>query len=340
MLKPNLSLGNFQQATADLYQVNPILGLLRLGGIGFLFMSLVIFAWSIENLLVFLTITAIAGIFYAFWLVCTHDAVHRTLTGWQWFDSVVPRLISYPMLGFYGLYAELHRFHHGWNGIDLRDPERVQWTWEEYQNSNALMQWYVRHQWAIDVFVLGGVGLTLKTVITALRFQSLVPRIRRQALIDGFGMILFHSIVLTLAFNQGIVGKYLLFWLVLERVIGMIMQTRDHLEHYGLWGKASSFQITQLYACRNLKTNTLVNWLMGGLPYHAVHHLLPGIPFNHLPEAFQQIQAILQQNELPPMQQGKGYVQETWRLAGHPCVIGAAAPEADRQRNQMISVKL
>jgi hypothetical protein len=41
-------------------------------------------------------------------------------------STVMPRLLSWPMLSPYGLYAELHRLHHGWNGIDLRDPERVQ----------------------------------------------------------------------------------------------------------------------------------------------------------------------------------------------------------------------
>ncbi len=48
---------------------------------------------------------------------------------------------------------------------DLRqvDPERVQWTDAEYQRANPFLRWYVRHQWGVDVFGLGGIGLIVKT---------------------------------------------------------------------------------------------------------------------------------------------------------------------------------
>lgn len=324
--------------TADLRAVNPWLGLSRFISLGCLLGSLILLAWSIDHTLLFVATTVIAGIVYAFWLICTHDAVHQTLTGWRWFDTLMPRLISYPMLWFYGLYAELHRLHHGWNGIDLRDPERIQWTLQEYQQANVVGRWYVQHQWAIDLFVLGGIGLILKTLLHGLRFRTLAPRLKWQLWIDVVGMFLIQGTFLMLAIRQGQLLRYLLFWFVLERVIGIIMQTRDHLEHYGLWGKATNYQTTQLYACRNLKTSRIVGWLMGGLDYHAVHHALPDIPFNHLPVAFDRIQTLLHQHNLPGMNQEGGYVQETIRLSQTPTVIGEPNLEDMRRRDRMVLI--
>ncbi|WP_341994738.1 fatty acid desaturase [Chlorogloeopsis sp. ULAP02] len=326
-----------QQATADLHQVNAWAGLLRFSVIGLMFFSLVTLAWSISNTIMFVSLTALAGIFYAFWLICTHDMIHQTLTGWTWFDSVMSRLISWPMLWPYSLYSELHRLHHGWNGIDLRDPERVQWTWQEYQQAHPILQWYVRYQWGWDILVLGGFGMIFKTLIKALHFQKLVPRIRRQLLLDLTGMLLINGVLLSIVIFQGELLRYLLFWLILERVMGIIGQTRDHLEHYGLWGKFTSHQLTQFYACRNLKTSSLMGWLMGGLNYHAVHHAFPNIPFNRLPEAYERIQGILQKRGLPLMQMELGYFQSTYWFSCHPSLIGDVNQSEPKRRHYMIS---
>uniref|UniRef100_UPI00286D92E8 fatty acid desaturase n=1 Tax=Chamaesiphon sp. VAR_48_metabat_403 TaxID=2964700 RepID=UPI00286D92E8 len=140
-------------AIADLRQVDPLVGLFRFMTIGAIAIGLMALAWSVNNLFAFMAITAIAGIFYlfafmaitaiagifyAFWIICSHDTVHRTLTGWPWFETILPRLTTWPMFWPYGTYTLLHRLHHGWNGIDLRDPERVQWTQDEYQRANPL----------------------------------------------------------------------------------------------------------------------------------------------------------------------------------------------------------
>ncbi|MBO3464032.1 fatty acid desaturase [Aetokthonos hydrillicola Thurmond2011] len=182
-----------QQVTADLGQVNSGVGLLRFSILGWIFLSLVVLAWSASNGILFVAATMLAGVFYGFWLICTHDMTHQTLTGWKWFDSIIPRLMSWPMLWPYSIYAELHRLHHGWNGIDLRDPERVQWTWQEYQQAHPRIRWYVTHQWLCDIFILGGIGLIIKTFIRGLRFQNLLASMRRQLLLDFTGIVFVHK---------------------------------------------------------------------------------------------------------------------------------------------------
>jgi fatty acid desaturase len=327
-----------QAAIADLCQVDPHVGLFRFATIGAVFLSLAALAWSMTDLPTFAAIAAVAGIFYAFWMLCGHDMIHQTLTGWKWFETIMPRLMTWPMLWPYGIYATLHRLHHGWNGIDLRDPERVQWTAEEYRRANPLLRWYVSHQWLFDIFVLGGIGLIVKTFSNGWKLRATLPQLRSQFWLDLTGMLLIQAGLLAFFSYQGEVGRYLLFWLILERAVGAIVQARDHLEHYGLWGQTSDYQLTQLYSCRNLKTYPWVGWLMGGLNYHAVHHAFPNIPFNRLPEAFQRIQIVLQRHGLPLMLEGNGYLRETLQLGQHPSAIGAVNPQDLTGRRYMVPV--
>ena len=327
---------DLQKVTTDLHQVNPVVGLWRFSLLGIFFISLVSLAWLNSNLILFSITAILAGIFYAFWLICTHDMAHQTLTGWGWFDTIIPRLISWPMLWPYGIYEQLHRLHHSWNGINLQDPERVQWTEEEYQQANPILRWYVRYQWPIDIFILGGIGLIIKTFFHGINCQKYAPKLRLQIWLDLIGILTVHSFFLFLAIKQGQIFHYLLLWLLLERTIGIILQIRDHLEHYALWGKFSNHQLTQLYACRNLKASSIVGWLMGGLNYHAVHHAFPNIPFNQLPEAFARIQTVLQQHDLPRMSLEGNYLSQTVWLSLHPSLIGEANADAIASRHQML----
>lgn len=314
-----------KSAVADLETVNPWVGLGRFLSLGILFFSFVGLAWSAPNLLLMAGYSVVAGVFYAFWLICTHDAAHHTLTGWKWFDEGMSRLISYPMAWTYGTYAQIHRSHHAWNGIDLRDPERVQWTASEYEQAKPWQQWYIRHQWSVDLLVLGGIGLIAKTTWKGLHLRHQNPVLQRALLLDWVGILLVQMGLVVIAVAHDRLLHYFLFWFILERTIGCIMQARDHLEHYGMWGTSKGHLLTQLYACRNLTTPPFVSWLMGGLPDHAIHHAFPNIPFNHLPEAFDRVQVVLAQHQLPALSRGTGYIQEILRLAAEPVLIGTEA---------------
>ena len=330
---------DLRKATADLQSVNPGVGLFRCLGLGVAVLSSMGLAWSVGSEGGFWFWTAISGAFYTFWIICTHDAVHHTLVGWAWLDEVLARAIAWPMLMPIGSYSELHKLHHGWNGIDLRDPERVQWTVEEYERAPPLLQWYVRHQWKCDILLLGGLGLIVKTFANGFRCQSLLPRLRWQLILDAGGMLLLHvSLIALVVLAQRGVLRYALFWLVLERMIGTVMQARDHLEHYGLWGKAKGYQLTQLYSCRNLRANRLIGWLMGGLNYHAVHHAFPGIPFNRLPKAHRRIQKVLRNYGLPLMKVNGGYLEESLRMGRRMMLIGEAQGSEAPWRNDMVAV--
>ncbi|WP_261264984.1 fatty acid desaturase family protein [Laspinema olomoucense] len=325
---------SLQQVTADLQSIDPVPGLLRFTILGFLSLSLLLIAWTTANPIFFATTATLGGFLWGFWLICTHDMTHQTLTGWKNCDRLLPYVISWPLFWPYGVYATLHPWHHAWNGINLRDPERVQWTEVEYQQAHPLVQFYIRHQWAIDIAIFGGIGLIFKTLVKGLQFQEQIPRLRQQLIRDILGSVSIHTLLFTGAYLQGKVLHYLLLWLILERAIGLVMQTRDHLEHYGLWGKSTTSHLTQLYGGRNIATHPLIGWLMGGLSYHAIHHAFPGIPFYHLPEACDRIQTVLQDHELPPMKLDPGYLKSAYHLGKNPVLIGASD---DTTTNRAIS---
>jgi fatty acid desaturase len=291
--------------------INPWWGLTRFSILGGLFLTLITLAWQQENLLGFSLITALAGFPYAFWLICTHDCTHYTLTGWIWFDSIAARLLSWPMLWPYGIYSQIHLLHHGWNSVDLRDPERVQWTQEEYDQANSYLHFYIHWQWLIDIFILGGLGLIIKTFYHGLLLRKLRSKLTREIILDISGMVIFHGILGGIALTQGVFWRYLIFWVILERIIGTIIQMRDHLEHYGCWTNQEGYFLKQLYGTRNLPANPLTNWLMGGLPYHSVHHAFPDLSFNQLPKAWKIVEDNLQQQGLPSLEVGRGYLGET-----------------------------
>ena len=308
-------LRDLQAAVVDLKTVNPWLGLYRFVILGWVTISLAWLAWHAERLSLFVIGAIATSIFYSFWLICSHDAIHRTLTGWDWFDSLMPRLISWLMLIPTGTYAQLHRLHHGRNGINLQDPERVQWTDVEYEQAPAYQRLYVRYQWPIDIFLLGSIGIIVKIIRQGFKLKDSAAHLPTQIFVDIAGSLSIQAVIIVcLCLSQVSLWKYLLFLLIVERGVGIIMQTRDHLEHYGLWHRANGFQLTQLYACRNQETFGWVNWLMGGLPYHAVHHAFPEVPSYHLPEAFTRIQSVLQRYGLPPMVLDSGYLRSGLRL--------------------------
>ncbi|NJM99941.1 MAG: fatty acid desaturase [Phormidesmis sp. RL_2_1] len=323
-LHPQL-IQELRAAVADLQDADPWAGLVRFISLGGLTLGMTILTWKTDHISLFILGAIATSLVYAFWLICNHDATHRRLTGWEWFDILMPRLISWPMLWPVGTYNQLHRLHHGWNGIDLRDPERVQWTTVEYLAAPAWQRWYIRHQWPIDILIFGGIGLIVRTFSQGIKQQNNAPHLRQQMLIDVVGIIGTQAAIFGIVALQMLsVWQYLLFWIVLERGIGIIVQTRDHLEHYGLWQQTTSYQITQLYACRNLTTPQWVNWLMGGLPYHSVHHAFPKIAYRRLPEAFQRIQAVLFRHQLPPLPTSLGYIATSLHLSGQTSLILAS----------------
>jgi len=312
-------------AVADLQQVNPAVGLLRFFALGTLTFLGFGFAWWSDRAWGgfggfggFGAGSLIGSLAYSFWIICNHDAVHGTLTGWRWFDAIASRLMSWPILVPQGTYTVIHPLHHAWNGIDLRDPERIQWTAAEYESATGFQRWAVRHQWVLNVFAKGVVGLIYKTFRHGWRNRAWRPQVRQQIALDVVGMVVMQGGILLgllLSHASGQVWlRYGVMLLILERVMSIVIQARDYLEHYGCWQQQDSHLLTQLYGTRNINTYGWVNWLMGGLPHHSIHHGFGKIPFERLPLARQRVEAVLRDRHYPPLPASEGYGKTSWKM--------------------------
>lgn len=301
-------------------------------------LPLIFFALTADSTPAFLGLTVLAAIFYGSWLITTHDAIHHTLTGWAWFDELVPRLMSWPFIWFHGMYADVHKLHHKMNGDDFRDPERVQWTLEEYQAAGPLGRFYVRHQWFIGIFVLGGIGLIVDTARQAFKAARVSKTTRKQIALDLAGIIPLQVGIYSYAAAHGGVLHYLMFWLIAERIGGGILQWRAHVEHYGLWGKGRHYFETQAYNCRNVRTTGWTSWFFNRLNYHSVHHAFPRVPFYALKEAHARFQALYGKAAGEPLVEEDFYLRTALRLARQPSVIGDVDPASPSGRRRMVAV--
>jgi fatty acid desaturase len=327
-----------QRAVADLQHTRPGPGLLKVAECLALGVPLLYVAFTCTSYWVFLFTVVCFGSVMAAFLITTHDAIHHTLTGWGWFDEILPRLISWPINWCHSVYAEVHKLHHKMNGDDTSDPERIQWTLEEYQQASSLMKFYVRHQWFIDIFVLGGYGLIFQTFRAGLRFADRSKGMRRALWLDVGGIIASNILVFGVASLYGHGWRWLVMWLVTERFTGGVLQWRAHVEHYGLWGKGRHYFETQSYNCRNLRTNELASWFFNRLNFHSVHHAFPRVPFYNLRIAHERFLNLYRDAGGEPLVEESGYVATSWRLAKQPSVIGHENADSPSHRRQIVPI--
>ncbi|MEB3208560.1 MAG: fatty acid desaturase, partial [Synechococcus sp.] len=158
-----------------------------------------------------------------------------------------------------------------------------------------------RHLLWWRVGVLGGVGLIVDTARKGFSLHLQDQGLVQAHFIDGAGVTVLHTTTLLIALSQGELWRYLLFWLLLERVIGAIVQFRGMVEHHLLWRAREAQLLTQLYATRNINAGRWLNALMGGLPYHSAHHAFPAIPSERLPLATRRIAMVLERHGAPPL---------------------------------------
>ncbi len=328
----------FQKAVLDLQATRPGPGVRKTLLMAALTLPAGYMALTADAFAAFFAWSLVTGCFYASWLITTHDAIHHTLTGWRWFDELVPRLISHPIVWVHGTYAEVHKLHHKMNGAELDDPERVQWTEAEYAAAAPLGRFYARHQWFFDIFVFGGVGLIYETVRAALPFYRKSKGIRRQLRLDLGAIVAWNAAIYAYAASQGMALRYLIFWLCMERIGGGVLQWRAHIEHYGLWGKGRHYFETQALVCRNLNTSAFGSWFFNRLNFHSVHHAFPRVPFYLLGAAHARFQELYRQDDEAQLVQDESYIGTALRLARAPTVIGPVDPASPSGRHLMVPI--
>lgn len=305
---------------ADLHEVKPWPGVRRSAITLVLLLAGYFWAMNISDPTLFIAVGLATAMLFTSIAVTTHDAIHHTLTGIKSVDEILPRLLSWPVLWPHGLYAELHKIHHKMNGQDTEDPERSQWTQEEYDRASALGKWAARNQLWLSVFVYGGFGFIISHVMQGMKFAQRSKAVRRQMMYDLAGILFLNTVVYAWMAALDLTWKYFMFYLVVERVGGGALQFRALMEHYGLWGKRANYFETQIFNCRNIKTNEVGSWLFNRLNFHSVHHAFPTIPFYNLGKAHARIRQLYLERGVK-LVEDEGYLRTFFKLARNPRLI-------------------
>lgn len=294
-----------------LFAVNTGLGWLRLLGLLIPSLACLWMYWQEPRLLLALPWLLVATACYALVMISTHDISHGTLLGQGDLEQAVGCVLSWPVGWPYLTYRNLHMLHHRMNGMDLRDPERREPTSEEAAAAHPLRQWHFRHPFWGSALLMGGAQLIGSMFWFGWKLRHDHSRLLRGMRRDAAGILLVQMLMFTAAIQHGELLKLLLMLLVVERVVGAVMQVRGMIEHHGLWQPCSTYELTQLYTSRNIHAGTLVNVLMGGLPHHSLHHAYPSIPYHHLPEASRIATGVLAEHGKPPLPMVSSYAAGT-----------------------------
>jgi fatty acid desaturase len=298
-----------EDAVRPLFHVNRRLGWLRL------FVLVVpalacLWAYGHDPNLATALLWLVAGtLFYAFAMISTHDISHATLLDQGDLEQAVGCALSWPTFWPYLTYRNLHMVHHRMNGMDLRDPERREPTEAEAARASRLRQFHFRHPFWVSVLGMGGLQLILSMFWFGWKLRDLHSKLSAGLRIDLIGILLVQASLFTWAIHQGHVLRLVVALIAVERIVGGVMQARGMIEHHGLWSRNTTYELTQLYTSRNIEAGPVVNFLMGGLPHHSLHHAYPSIPYDKLPQATAIAEAELTRHGKPQLPKVSGYAQ-------------------------------
>ena len=206
-----------------------------------------------------------------------HESVHYGSFKTRRFADILAFFSGAAILNNAGFYRHYHMAHHRYTQDPLRDPELITSgtprSWSNYLFRISSIPFVMIRVRDIFLFPFG-----FKGDVDYIH-QSAWPEVRRwgrlllafyAALIAG-SILLQTTVVLWVWFFPLLVGLPLLRLYLL-------------CEHTLCPNSDDGFANT-----RTTLSNPMVRFLMWNLPYHAEHHLLPNIPFHHLPEAHQHL---------------------------------------------------
>jgi len=276
------------KALAKMSEITPSQGLLHALVHSVLFFGLLItvFVFWQRDVRVAVLATFALSLVYTAILVTAHDSIHRTYTGIKWFDDYWPVCWTATMYWPHRTYGEIHKLHHAMLGRNFEDPERPTFLRSEYEDAGWAKRWYIRHQWLVNIFVLGGIGFIAKHWMMGRSLSEKYPQMRLAMRRDSTAIALVVPVEIGLAIYFDSLGAFLLSFFILERVGGALLQMRGLAEHYGLWeSRVADSTYRQALSARNMKAGWFFRWLFNDLCFHSIHHAYPSIPWYKLGEA-------------------------------------------------------
>jgi fatty acid desaturase len=263
------------------------------GGVYYATVAAMCWSWSQHHDTLFAIFLAINVYCSHSLVIAFHEASHGSLCPWWPLNEYLGRVIGLQGCVSLTLYRELHHWHHAYLGTP-RDEEF--WPFTDPANS----------RWKRRLAALGELGFgTFYTPFLYLR--ALVRRgsrmqlsRRKQALIwvETLSPLVVWGSLGTWCWWRGWFDYFLMAWVLPVWLTGNIQSWRKYIEHIGLLGH------NWLTLTRAIRPTTWAGYAVSQSvlhePFHDLHHRYPKIPYENLPAAATQLDAVGEQtNERP-----------------------------------------
>ncbi|MFO1160032.1 MAG: fatty acid desaturase [Reyranellaceae bacterium] len=230
------------------------------------------------------------GIFVNALFGAMHESVHYGSFRTRWMAELLAFLSGAAILNNAGFYRHFHYAHHRYTQDPERDPELVTSgtprTWQQYLFRISAIPFLMLRARDIFLFPLGWHGNVSYLEASAW------PEVERW----GRWLLAFYALLI--AGSIALRTDVLLWVWIIPLLIGLpLLRLYLLCEHTLCPNSDDGFANT-----RTTLSTPLVRFLMWNLPYHAEHHLFPGITFHNLPEAHRLLRPHLKFV-------GKGYIQ-------------------------------
>jgi fatty acid desaturase len=202
-----------------------------------------------------------------------HEAVHYGAFRTRWACDLLAFFSGAAILNNAAFYRYYHYAHHRYTQDPERDPELITAasprTWRQYLFRVSAIPFLMLRARDILLFPFGHRGDA-----TYIEDQAW-PEVRR----GGRWLLAFYAVLVA---GSLALGTDVVLWVWFIPLLVGLPFLRLYLlcEHTLCPNSDDGFANT-----RTTLSNPLVRFLMWNLPYHAEHHLFPGIAFHNLPEA-------------------------------------------------------
>lgn len=208
-----------------------------------------------------------------------HESIHRTAFRSRWLNDIIARVIGFLLFLPASHFRRFHFAHHRFTQDRARDPELA-------RPKPATIGRYIRHVLAVDHWFDRAHELFAhaRGRVTA----DFVPRSERAAVIREARLhVLGYAAIAIVSIAAG--SAFALVWWVLPVLLGQpFLRLYLLAEHTGC-----PFTDDMRANTRTVLTTPLIRFLMWNMPYHAEHHIYPGVPFFRLADLHEEIRPAL-----------------------------------------------
>jgi fatty acid desaturase len=236
-----------------------------------LYAGLVGIGYAADHWAVWILVWTVQGCILVGSYSAMHEAAHGTLYPGRGVNRVAGVLWASTILMNWSLWRSFHLEHHAHTGSDA-DPKLKH-------------KRVITHPAGYVALPIGGLLFLAEFFAQSLvsltgKMPDYVRSTERQAAIRRDAVVLLAvvaGIVAAAALAPGVLLRVWVFPLVATYCV--VLPATGMSEHYGCATEGSPFETT-----RSVVSNRPFRFLVWNNNYHAVHHLVPAVPFHHAPE--------------------------------------------------------